>query len=117
MRHKNETLTCAQVRHSIKEYLQNQMSMKEAEAFVKHIRSCKQCRAELEEYYAFSSALMQLDTMEDTEKGDFFLNVEKRLEKTETVVTREKKDHIKRRVVYIVVAFLVAAAMGVRFGI
>lgn len=117
MGRKRETLSCMQVQHSIKEYLQNQMSLEEAQAFVKHVRECRQCREELEEYYAFSSALMQLETMEDTEKGDFFMNVEKRLERTEAQATKEKKDHIKRRVTYIAIALLIAAAMGVSFGI
>lgn len=117
MGRKKETLSCIQVQHSIREYLQNEMSLEDAHAFVKHVRECKQCRDELEEYYAFSSALMQLETVENTEKGDFFMNVERRLEKTENLASKEKKDHVKRRIAYIAIAFLIAAAMGVSFGI
>ena len=117
MGRKKDTLSCTQVRHSIREYLQNEMSLKDAEDFVRHVRECEQCRGELEEYYAFSSALMQLETLEDTEKGDFFMNVEKRLERTESQTAKERKDHVKRRITYIVAALLIAAAMGVSFGI
>ncbi len=118
MKKKTDSLSCIQVQHSIKEYLHNQMTLKEADAFVNHVRNCRECRNELEEYYAFSSALVQLDdTANDMEKGNFFLNVEKLLEKTESQVLKEKKDHRKRRLVYALIVFLVAAAMGVGFGI
>ena len=117
MERKKEKLSCMQVRHSIKEYLLDQMTTEQADAFVKHVRSCKECRDEIEEYYAFSSALMQLDTMENIEKGDFFMNIEKRLERTENQVRKEQAEHRKRRLTYGVVALLVAAAMGISFGI
>lgn len=118
MKQKADRLSCTQVQHSIKEYLYNEMPLKEAAAFVNHVRNCKECRNELEEYYAFSAALVQLDdTANDMEKGNFFLNVEKLLEKTEGLVLKEKKDHRKRRWMYALVVFFVAAAMGVGFGI
>ena len=118
MKRKSWTLSCHEVQHSIKEYLLDEMTLEEAERFVKHVRACPVCREELEEYYAFSSALMQLDSLEDTEeKGNFFMNIEKRLEKTETVAAKQRKDHRKRRFAYIFVALLLAAAMGVSIGV
>lgn len=117
MRQKTEKLTCVQVQHSIKEYLLNELSPEQAENFVKHVRSCKECRKELEEYYAFSSALMQLDTIEDTEKGDFYMNIEKRLERTEYTAQKMRKDHRKRRCAYALIVLLITIAMGVGFGI
>lgn len=117
MRRKIEKLTCMQVQHSIKEYLLNEMTLEQAESFAKHVRNCKECRKELEEYYAFSSALMQLETIEDTEKGDFYMNVEKRLDRTEFMAQKKRKDHRGRRVAYILVVLLVTIAMGVGFGI
>ena len=116
MKRKTEKLTCHQVQHSIKEYLMNEMSLEEAEKFAKHVRSCRECRREVEEYYAFSSALMQLDTMEDTGKGDFYMNIEKRLERTENTALRKKKDHRNRRWAYLLVVLLITIAMGVGFG-
>ncbi|MBE5951846.1 MAG: zf-HC2 domain-containing protein [Lachnospiraceae bacterium] len=117
MKQKKEKLTCMQVEHSIKEYLLNEMTLEQADAFVRHVRQCKECRKELEEYYAFSSALMQLETMDDTEKGDFFLNVEKRLERTENTVLKTKKDHRRRVWSYGLIVLFIAMAMGVGFGI
>jgi hypothetical protein len=95
-----------------------EMSLQDAAAFVKHVRSCPACREELEEYYAFSSALMQLDALEEgEEKGNFFLNVEKRLERTELAAIRFKNDHWTRRILYIVMAIVLAAVMGVSMGV
>ena len=118
MKKKSNKLSCYEVQHSIKEYLLEEMSVEEAAAFVKHVRSCPACREELEEYYAFSSALMQLEALDDgEEKGNFFLNIEKRLERTELAVMKQKKDHRARRLAYVVIALVVAAVMGVSMGV
>ena len=110
---KPQKLSCVEARSFIKQYLLEEMQVKEAEQFVKHMRSCKECRIELEEYYAFYSALMQLDTKDDLEKGNFFINIEKRLDRTEAFILKTKMNHNKRRVVYLLIAILLAATMGV----
>ncbi len=118
MGRKSDKRTCYEVQHSIKEYLLDEMRMEDAVAFVKHVRSCPVCREEVEEYYAFSSALMQLEALDEgEEKGNFFLNVEKRLERTELAAIKQKKDHRMRRFAYVVIAILVAAVMGVSMGV
>lgn len=118
MGRKTNKRTCYEVQHSIKEYLLEEMSMEDAAAFVKHVRSCPVCREEVEEYYAFSSALMQLEALDEgEEKGNFFLNIEKRLERTELAALKQKKNHRIRRVTYILIAVAVAAVMGVSMGV
>ena len=118
MGRKSDKRTCYEVQHSIKEYLQDEMSLADAAAFVKHVRSCPVCREELEEYYAFSSALMQLEALDEgEEKGNFFLNVEKRLERTELAALRNKNDNRARRVIYVIMAIALAAVMGVSMGV
>ena len=118
MGRKSDKRTCYEVQHSIKEYLMEEMSVEDAAAFVKHVRSCPVCREEVEEYYAFSSALMQLEALDEgEEKGNFFLNIEKRLEKTELAAIRQKKDHRARRVTYVLLALLLAAVMGISMGV
>lgn len=118
MRKKSDKRTCYEVQHSIKEYLLDEMNLEDAAAFVKHVRSCPACREEVEEYYAFSSALMQLDALDDgVEKGNFFLNIEKRLERTELAAMKQKKDHRARRLAYTVIALILAAVMGVSMGV
>ncbi len=118
MGRKSDKLTCYEVQHSIKEYLLEEMSLQDAAAFAKHVRSCPACREELEEYYAFSSALMQLDALDEgEEKGNFFLNVEKRLERTELAALKYKNDHRARRIIYGVMAVVLAVIMGVSMGV
>ncbi len=118
MGRKSSKRTCYEVQHSIKEYLLEEMSEEDAAAFVKHVRSCTVCREEVEEYYAFSSALMQLEALDEgEEKGNFFLNIEKRLERTELAEIKRKKDHRVRRAAYILIAIVLAAVMGVSMGV
>lgn len=115
---KSSKRTCYEVQRSIKEYLLDEMSVEEASAFVKHVRSCPVCREELEEYYAFSSALMQLEALDEgEEKGNFFLNIEKRLERTELAAIKEKKEHRARRITYVLLALVLAAVMGISMGV
>lgn len=117
MGRKSNRRTCYEVQHSIKEYLLEEMSTEDAEAFVKHVRSCPVCREELEEYYAFSSTLMQLESLDEIEeKGNFFLNIEKRLERTELLAMRQRNNHLARRVTYILIAIFLAAVVGVSMG-
>ncbi len=118
MKRKTKKLTCYQVQHSVKEYLLDEMSLENAAAYVKHVRSCKTCREELEEYYAFASALMQWEALDTGEKkGNFFLNIEKRLERTEQAAAKQKKEHLARRLVYTLLVVVLAAVMGVSIGV
>lgn len=118
MGRKSDKPSCYEVQHSIKEYLLDEMKPEEAYAFVKHVRSCPKCREEVEEYYAFSSALVQLDALnEEEDKGNFFMNIEKRLERTEQIAAKNRKEHRIRRVAYVLVALLIAATMGVSMGV
>ena len=117
MKIKPEDVSCYEVQHSIKRYLMNEMTKEEAEKFVIHIRACEECRKELEEYYIFSVALMSLETIEDTETGDFFTDVEKRLERTEQMIARERREHKKRCFAYIVLVAVVAIAMSMSTGL
>ena len=56
---------------------------------------------------------MQLDTKDDYEKGNFFENIEKRLEKTELMASKEHAAYRNRRVIYMLTALLVAMAMSI----
>lgn len=113
---KTDTLTCYEVQHSIRKYIMNEMAMEEAATFVKHVRSCPACREELEAYYAFSTALMQLEPEEET-PGNFGLNIEKRLENTELALLKQKKEHWARRFTYAVLAIVLATVMGISIGV
>ena len=65
---------------------------------------------------AYNPTFYKVANKEEEEKGNFFMNIEKRLEKTEQIVAKKRKDHRIRRVAYFLVALLVAAAMGVSMG-
>lgn len=115
MRKKKKQVSCYEIRQKIKPYITGEMELSEACEFVEHVRHCKECREELEAYYAFSAALMQIDYKDDV-KGNFFLNIEKRLERTEAAAAKAKKEHLMKWIVYVGVALFIAAATGVSFG-
>lgn len=113
---KKDAISCRETQQKIKDYIDQNMTLEEAVQFVTHVRGCEECREELEAYYAFYSALRQLDAKDD-ELGNFYMNIEKRLEKTEAEAATAKKEHYLRRIIYVVVALLLAAATGVSFGV
>ena len=115
MKKKKKQVSCYEIRQKIKSYIKEEMELPEACEFVNHVRNCKECREELEAFYAFSSALQQIDYKDDV-KGNFFLNIEKRLERTEAAAAKAKKEHLIKWVVYVAVALFIAAATGVSFG-
>ena len=45
------------------------------------------------------------------------MNIEKRLERTELAAIRFKNDHRARRILYVVMAIVLAAVMGVSMGV
>ena len=112
---KKKSISCKEIQQKNKAYIDGIMPLEEAIAFVSHIRSCPECRAELNEFYGFYSALRSLDAREE-EIGKFHLNIEKRLEETEAEAAKEKKEHYTRRIIFLIVALLAAAATGVSFG-
>ncbi len=113
MKGKTPKLSCREMQSFIKPYLLNELNIRDAEMFVKHVRTCKECREELEEYYAFSTALMQIELLPEEDKGDFFMNIEKRLEQTEKSAEKLRSDHRKRKILFVLIALAMAAAMGV----
>lgn len=113
---KSGPVSCHEIQRNIKPYIMEELELAQAYAFAEHIRKCNVCREELEIYYAFSSALMQLNHT-DEEDGNFNLNIEKRLERTEAAVAKAHKEHVMKRMLYVAIVFLIAAATGVSIGV
>lgn len=112
-----DTEICMKIQKSVNDYLSDKMSLEDAVAFVKHVRSCENCKKEVEKDFLLYN-LMRLDELEEKgEKENFSLNIEELLKRTEDTAREQKKNHLARRVTYIVLTILLAAIMGISIGV
>ncbi|MCI9134449.1 MAG: zf-HC2 domain-containing protein [Lachnospiraceae bacterium] len=58
-------MTCKEAVQYVMPYINEEMSDKETEAFLEHIKGCKECYEELEVYYTIYAGLAQLDSDSD----------------------------------------------------
>lgn len=63
-------MTCMRAQGLITAFINDELDIKELEEFIEHIRSCEECKEELEVYYALLTAMKQLD--EDKNLSDDF---------------------------------------------
>lgn len=61
-------MTCMEAQQMILPFINDQLTLEQAEAFLCHMDSCADCREELEVYFALLTAMKQLD--EDQELSD-----------------------------------------------
>ena len=55
-------MTCKEATQYIMPYINDEMTDKEVQAFLEHIKSCKDCCEELEVHYTIYAGLAQLDS-------------------------------------------------------
>ncbi|MBQ8185111.1 MAG: zf-HC2 domain-containing protein [Lachnospiraceae bacterium] len=58
-------MTCKEAAQFVMPYINDEMTDKEVETFLEHIRGCKECYEELEVYYTLYAGLAQLDSGSD----------------------------------------------------
>lgn len=69
-------MTCKEAQALVIPYINQELTIDELEPFMEHIKTCKECREELEIYYIAMVGVRQLDT-----EGDIS-NIKEDLEKT-----------------------------------
>ena len=65
LKNKKNQISCKEATKMVIPYIKNQLLDKDLRKFVAHIKSCPECREELETYYIVYKGLMQLDEKEE----------------------------------------------------
>jgi hypothetical protein len=76
--------------------------MKELEEFIGHVHTCKECREELEVYYALLTAMKQLDEDKNL-SDDFSLELSEKLDREQEKIVHAKLAYYRKKGILVVV--------------
>lgn len=98
-------MTCKEAQGLIMPYINNELDVNQLEKFLEHIESCSDCKEELEVYFTLLTGMRQLDEDKNL-SGDFHIDFEKSLRKSEERISRAKLNYARKRMIYIIICFV-----------
>lgn len=107
-------MTCMEAQSLITPFINDQLDMATLEAFLEHIKHCKECREELEVYYALLTAMQLLD--EDKEvSDDFSKQLNMKIQYSEEKIRKSRYSRIRKRfyLIFITLGFVVISSIQV----
>lgn len=106
-------MTCLRAQSLITPFINDELNIDELEEFIDHIRTCKECREELEVYYALLTAMKQLDEDKNL-SDDFSLELSEKLEKAREKIIHIRYIYYRKKGILIFVMILLAFFFSVR---
>ncbi len=101
-------MTCMEVQQKIVPFINNEMTLEQAEIFLDHIRNCADCREELEVTYTLLTAMKQLD--EDRElSNNYKQDLDRKIAEVEERIRKEKTSKLRKR--FLLFSFIFAFAL------
>lgn len=79
-------MTCMEAEKMVIPYINDQLTLPELEEFMEHIKTCENCREELEIYYTVDVGIKKLD--EDSGTYDIAGDLKRKLEESKGVLRR-----------------------------
>lgn len=98
-------MTCSKTQSLITPFINDKLEMKELEEFINHVSTCKECREELEVYYALLTAMKQLDEDQNL-SDDFSLELSEKLEREQEKIIHAKFLHYRKKGIMLVIILL-----------
>lgn len=99
-------MTCLRAQSLITPFINDELELKELEELLEHIRGCKDCKEELEVYYALLTAMKQLDEDKNL-SDDFSLELSEKLERAQEKIIHTKYIYYRKKgILYVIVLFL-----------
>lgn len=98
-------MTCKEAQGLIMSYINDKLDNEELEQFLNHIESCSDCKEELEVYFTLLTGMKQLDEDKNL-SGNFHIDFEKSLHKSEERIRKAKLNYVRKRMIYIIVCFV-----------
>lgn len=75
-------MNCTEAERMVRRYIYKDLSYRETQEFLEHIRECSKCREELETSFYVHQAIIRLNADEDDESMDLKAVLDEDLEKT-----------------------------------
>ena len=105
-------MDCLDFQGKITAFISDELTFKEKEAFLEHMRTCENCKDELEIYYIVMNSLRQIDS--DTDGiSDFNAAFENAIREAEKEINFQKFDRARRRITFPAVMGIAMLLMGV----
>ncbi len=102
-------MTCLEAQENMMKFVKNQLNIELAKEFIDHVRTCPDCREELEVTHVLSSALWQLDNDVDF-NGDYSAELTNHINQVEAKIrkyqTRKTVNRFILPIILLIILFL-----------
>ena len=99
-------MTCMEAQALITPFINDKIEIATLEEFLDHVEGCKECKEELEVYYALLTAMKQLEEDEEV-SADYAKELENKLVEARELILKTKIVHIRKRILFFVVVIFV----------
>lgn len=89
-------MTCLEAQSMITAFIEEKLEEEELERFISHMRSCPDCKEELEVYYTLMIGMKQLDENQQL-SNNFAEELESKLQHDENVIRGRKRVILEKR--------------------
>jgi hypothetical protein len=107
-------MTCIKAQAMITPFINDKLTMKELEEFLDHVNSCKNCREELEVYFALLTAMKQLDEDKNL-NSNYSEQLAEKLEQSGEKIIHAKYTYYRKKVILILTMIFVAILIGIGY--
>ena len=106
-------MTCLRAQSLITPFINDELNIKDLEEFIGHVRSCKDCREELEVYYALLTAMQQLDEDRNL-SDDFNMELAEKLDRSQDKIVHVKYVFYRKKGILVFIILLLAAYLSLQ---
>jgi hypothetical protein len=107
-------MTCKETQSRITPFIHDQLNLKEMEAFIEHVQSCKECREELEVYYALLTAMEQLDE-DRTLSDNYNMELDMKIEREQEKIVHAKFLFYRKKIRLVIVILMIVLLLSFRY--
>ncbi|MCI5586471.1 MAG: zf-HC2 domain-containing protein [Lachnospiraceae bacterium] len=94
-------MKCKEIQSKYIPFIDDELSISELEEFLKHLRSCKNCREEYDIYYTMIMGMRYLES--DSGKGEFNIDPEQKLKSAEDYLIRYRILYAEKVLIFIII--------------
>ncbi len=109
-------MTCSKAQSMITQFINNKLNLTETDEFINHVSSCKECREELEVYYALLTAMRQLDE-DKTLTSDFNQELNEKLEQAKERIVHARFTYFRKKIILILTILFLALFISMRYAV
>ncbi|CUH93179.1 anti-sigma factor family protein [Herbinix luporum] len=107
-------MTCMKAQSLITGFINDELDIGELERFILHIQSCKECREELEVYYALLTAMKQLDEDKDL-SDDYSEELNEKINRAQERIIHLRYNYYRKKSALIIIILLITVVFSMYY--